>query len=437
MTNASNGIPQGSAARSARLATLPLGFAGRSAARLGKLALGRPADVVAAEMRRRTAEQLFAVLGELKGGALKLGQMLSVFEAAFPPEVGEPYRAALTKLQDAAPPLGALAVDGVLAEELGPEWRDLFAEFDDTPAAAASIGQVHRARWHDGREVAVKVQYPGAGPALLGDYTRLAHTLRAIAVLVPGLDAKPMLAELKERVAEELDYRREAEAQQAFADAYRDDPDILVPAVVHAVDRVLVSEWVTGTPLSVVSAEGGQADRDHAGLRYLRFLLSGPERAGMLHADVHPGNFRVLADGRIAALDFGAVCRLPNGFPRALGVMPRLVQSGADDEIAEVLRAEGFIRPGVRVAPEALAVFLAPVAVPAATETFRFSREWLREQMAALRGSGNTLRHLNLPPTYLLINRVIGSAAAVMCQLECEVPFRGEVTRWLPGFAEG
>src|SRR5690242_11493280 len=133
MTTAENGIPQGAAARTARLAALPLGFAGRSAARLGKRALGRPADVVAAEMRRRTAEQLFAVLGELKGGALKLGQMLSVFEAAFPPEVGEPYRAALTKLQDAAPPLGTVAVDGVLTEELGPDWRASFTEFDDVP----------------------------------------------------------------------------------------------------------------------------------------------------------------------------------------------------------------------------------------------------------------------------------------------------------------
>jgi hypothetical protein len=189
-----------------------------------------------------------------------------------------------------------------------------------------------------------------------------------------------------------------------------------VPAVVHSTERVLISEWASGTPLSTISAQGDQAERDYAGLLYLRFLLSGPERAGLLHADVHPGNFRLLADGRIAALDF--------------------VQEGADDEIAEVLRAEGFIRPGVRIDPEALAVFLAPVAVPSATETFRFSRTWLREQFTALRNSGDTLRQLNLPPTYLLINRVIGSAAAVMCQMECEVPFRAEVARWLPGFAE-
>lgn len=429
-----NDIPKGAAVRTARLAALPLGFAGRSVAGFGKRALGRSADAVAAEVRRRTAEQLFAILGELKGGALKFGQMMSVFEAAFPPEAAEPYRAALTRLQEAAPPLAAGAVDVVLAEELGPDWRKLFAEFDDTPVAAASIGQVHRAVWNDGRPVAVKVQYPGAGPALLGDYARLAHMLRAVSVVFPGLDAKPMLAELRSRVAEELDYRREAEAQRVFAEAYAGDPDVHVPSVVEATDRVLVGDWVGGTPLSEVVAGAGQADRDRAGLTFLRFLLSGPERAGLLHADPHPGNFRLLDDGRLAVLDFGAVCRLPDGFPSAIGTLPRLVQEGDRDGIAEVLRAEGFIRSGVAVDIAALAGFLAPVAVPSETETFRFSREWLRGQAALAMDSASTLRRLNLPPTYVLINRVVGAGAAVLCQLECEVPFRAEASRWLPGF---
>ena len=179
---------------------------------------------MAAEVQARTAEQMFKVLGELKGGAMKFGQALSVFEAALPEELTGPYRATLTKLQDAAPPMPAATVHKVLAEDLGPRWRSRFKEFDDFPAAAASIGQVHRAVYRDGRDVAVKVQYPGAGPALISDLNQVARVARVAAGWVPGLDIKPIMAELKARVTEELDYGLEAKAQAAFAKAFAGDP---------------------------------------------------------------------------------------------------------------------------------------------------------------------------------------------------------------------
>src|SRR4051812_21829421 len=168
-------IPRWAFSRGAKLATLPLGVAGRATVGLGKRIGGRPAEIVASELQARTAEQLFRVLGELKGGAMKFGQALSVFEAALPEDLAAPYRAALTKLQEAAPPMPPMTVHKVLTTGLGTDWRSMFREFDDKPAAAASIGQVHRAAWHDGREVAIKLQYPGAGPALLGDLNQLAR----------------------------------------------------------------------------------------------------------------------------------------------------------------------------------------------------------------------------------------------------------------------
>ena len=264
--------------RTAKLASLPAGLAGRTALGLGKRLGGRPAEIVAAEIQQRTAEQIFRVLGELKGGAMKLGQALSIFEAALPPEIAGPYRATLTRLQESAPPLPAKAVHQVLAQDLGPSWREAFAEFDDIPRAAASIGQVHRAVWQDGRHVAVKIQYPGAGRALLSDFNQLSRAARLFGIIMPGLEVKPLLDELRDRVAEEIDYQLEAASQQAFTKAYSGDPDIYVPAVVQATDHVLITEWMDGTPLARIIDSGSQEERNRAGILFTRFLFSGPAR---------------------------------------------------------------------------------------------------------------------------------------------------------------
>jgi predicted unusual protein kinase regulating ubiquinone biosynthesis (AarF/ABC1/UbiB family) len=426
--------------RGAKLAALPLGVAGRGAIGLGKRIGGRPAEVVTAELQARTAEQLFQVLGQLKGGAMKVGQALSVFEAALPEEIASPYRAALTKLQEAAPPLPVATVHAVLSDQLGPDWRAQFAAFDDRPTAAASIGQVHRATWHDGRPVAVKIQYPGAGQALLGDLKQMSRLARLFSVFVPGLDIKPLLAELTARVAEELDYELEAQHTAAFAAAYEDDPEIFVPHVVASADRVIVTEWVEGVPLSSVIDKGTQDERDRASHLLAHFLFSGPVLAGLLHADPHPGNFRLMPDGRLGVIDFGAVNRMPDGAPEPIGRLARWALEGRAHDVLEALRDEGFVKPGIEVDAEEVLAYLLPMLEPLTADRFQFSRAWLRREalrVADPRSPANQLgRQLNLPPSYLLIHRVTTGTIGVLCQLGGEAEYRGLMERWQPGFAK-
>jgi predicted unusual protein kinase regulating ubiquinone biosynthesis (AarF/ABC1/UbiB family) len=430
-------LPRKAVVRTAKLATVPLGFAGRTALGLGKRLGGRPAELVAAELQARTAEQLFQVLGELKGGAMKFGQALSIFEAAFPEEVAVPYRALLTKLQDSAPPMPTSSVHGVLRVELGPRWRTRFRSFDDHPVASASIGQVHRAVWKDGRDVAVKIQYPGAGAALMSDIRQISRVAKVAAGWIPGIEIGPILDELRDRMAEELDYRLEASAQGAFAEAFRDDPYFHVPDVVKGTEHVIVSEWLEGVPLSRIIAEGTPEQRDTASQLYLEFLLAGPARARMLHADPHPGNFRITPEGRLGVIDFGAVNHLPVGMPPEIGVLLTAGLEGGAEAVLEGLREIGFVKSSIDVDPQRLLDYLEPFMAPFRNDEFTFSRAWLRGVFAHIndpRQPNYTVAFkLNLPPDYLLIHRVWGGGIGVLSQLGGTVRGRAAVDELLPG----
>jgi predicted unusual protein kinase regulating ubiquinone biosynthesis (AarF/ABC1/UbiB family) len=256
----------------------------------------------------------------------------------------------------------------------------------------------------------------------------------------PGMDVKALVNELRERIMEELDYTLEAGSQGAFALMYADDEDFVIPAVVAQAETVLVTEWLDGRPLSDLIVNGSQAERDEAGTRYLRFLFSGPNRVGMLHADPHPGNYRMLPDGRLGVLDFGAVAQLPDGFPASIGRLLRRALDGDHETVLEGLREEGFVKPGVRVDPQPLLDYLAPFVEPAQHATFRFDRDWMRGQFTRLKDPRQENWavgwKLNLPPEYLLVHRVWLGGVGVLCQLGAEVPMRAELDRWLPGFAE-
>lgn len=443
-------LPRKAAARTARLAALPLGYAGRQAMGFGKRLGGRSAESVLTEVQQRTAEQLFRTLGELKGGAMKFGQALSVLEAALPEDVAAPYREHLTALQDSAPPMPTATVRQQLATHLGADWAERLVWLDGAPTAAASIGQVHRGRWLDHttgeeRDVAVKVQYPGAGEALMSDLRQISRLARGVAPVFPGLDIKPLVAELQARAADELDYHLEAEAQSAYAEAFEGHPDISVPPVVAVGGEVLVTEWMDSAhSLAHVIREGTQEERDHYGELFVRFLFEGPRLTGMLHADPHPGNFRILPGpdgglGRLGVLDFGAVARLEDGgMPPATGRLMRIALDADEESLVAGLRAEGFIKERIEVDARQVMDYLAPFVEPAAQERFTFTREWMREQFERVndpRSEEFTLAmKLNLPTSYLLIHRTWIGAIGLLSQLGATAPFREILEESLPGF---
>jgi predicted unusual protein kinase regulating ubiquinone biosynthesis (AarF/ABC1/UbiB family) len=433
-------IRRGRAARNAKLASIPVGFAGRAALGLGKRLTGKSRDDVNAELMEKAANQLFTVLGELKGGAMKVGQALSVMEAAVPEEFGEPYREALTKLQKDAPPLPAAKVHRVLDGQLGTKWRTRFSSFDDTPVASASIGQVHRAVWHDGRDVAVKIQYPGADEALRADLKTMQRMVSVFKQLSPGADVQGVVDELIERTEMELDYRLEAENQRAFAKAYTGDPHFLVPHVVASSPKVMITEWTDGVLMSQIIRSGTVDQRDLCGTRLLELTFGAPARVGMMHGDAHPGNFMLLDDGRMAVIDFGAVAPLPDGLPIELGMIIRLARDKNYDLLLPTMEKVGFIQKGEQVPVKEIDDMLRQYVEPIQVEVFHYTRKWL-QKMAAVNMAGSveqikTARQMDLPAKLAIPLRVIASIVAISAQLDAHVPVRALAEELIPGFAE-
>ncbi len=433
-------IKRGSARRNAKLASIPVGIAGWAAVGAAKRLTGKSKDEVNAELMDRAANQLFSVLGELKGGAMKVGQALSVLEAAVPEEFGEPYREALTKLQKDAPPLSAAKVHRVLDGQLGTAWRERFSEFDDDPVASASIGQVHHGVWRDGREVAVKIQYPGADEALRADLKTMRRLTSVLKQLTPGADVQGVVDELVERTEMELDYRLEANNQRAFAKAYEGHPHFAIPHVVGSAPKVIVSEWIDGKPMSEIIRDGSRHERDVCGTRLFELTFDAPARVGMMHGDAHPGNFMLLPDDRLAVIDFGAVAPLPEGLPVEMGMMIRLAQDKQYDLLFPAMEKVGFIRKGEQLSmadvDEMLAQYVEPVQVP----VFHYSRKWLQRHAAAnMERTPQNLkmaRQMDLPANLAIPLRVIASTVAISAQLDCHVPVREMAQQLIPGYAE-
>jgi predicted unusual protein kinase regulating ubiquinone biosynthesis (AarF/ABC1/UbiB family) len=310
-----NSIPTGRIKRTAKVAGLAGGQTARNyATKAANLTRGEEKRRAAAVNRQaEAAEQILEVLGNMKGAAMKVGQVASYIDTgAFPPEAQERIQEKLAQLRDSAPRVAFKDMRRVIEDELGEKIGDVFSEFDEEAIAAASIGQVYRARLsedagrHAGLEVAVKVQYPGVAEAVRSDLQNLGLLMRVAKRMAPGLDAKAMTAEIKERLSDELDYEQEAQAQRAIARDWRGHPFVVIPDVITSLsrERVLVTEWVEGRSFEEVRGLPA-AERNRFGEIVFRFFSGSLYRNGHFSGDPHPGNYRLMADGRVAFLDFG------------------------------------------------------------------------------------------------------------------------------------
>ena len=300
--------------RAARMTGTAAGVAAREATARAMNATGSSDGRQAAAQRQqlKSARSLVKLFSGMRGAAMKVGQTLSAVDLGLVPEEIRPeFQEILATLQQGAKPVSFAAIRKVIEEDLDEKLSDVFASFDETPIASASIGQVHRATLPDGRVVAVKVQYPGIAEAIHADMQNLRLGLKLLSTIAPGIDTGAIAGEIRERIVEELDYELEASNQHAMARAYRGHPFILVPDVVTSLcrERVLVMDFVEGRRFAE-ARELPAAQRDRIGEILVRFYLNGPMRHRLLNGDPHPGNALYLEDGRVAFLDFGFFKRM-------------------------------------------------------------------------------------------------------------------------------
>jgi predicted unusual protein kinase regulating ubiquinone biosynthesis (AarF/ABC1/UbiB family) len=351
-------IPTSRVARTAKIGGLAAGQAVRQAG-THAANLARTEEGAQAALERRhveAAEQIVAALGTMKGAAMKLGQVMSFLDVGLVPEdYREEFQAKLAALRDAAPKVSFRDMRKVIEQELDDDLHEVFAEFDEDPIAAASIGQVYRARLHDGRDVAVKVQYPGVAAAVRADMQNLGLIMRLIKRIAPGLDAKAIADEIRARIDEELDYELEAQNQRSLARIFRGHPFIVVPDVVTRLsrERVIVSDFVEGTGFEELKHRS-QAERDRLAEIVFRFFMGCLYRHHQFSGDPHPGNFLLLGDGRVAFLDFGLYKRMA---PEAVEFELACQRAVTEDDAArlhELLGGSGFLPHPERVDAESV-----------------------------------------------------------------------------------
>jgi predicted unusual protein kinase regulating ubiquinone biosynthesis (AarF/ABC1/UbiB family) len=429
MARGDDSIPAGRIQRTAKVGQA-IGSSGARYAGTRARNVVRSSDDAAAQIDQRhleTAEKMVDALGQLKGAAMKIGQLASFIDTEFlPPEYRELYQDKLASLRDTAPPMPWKKVRDVLEEEWDEPPEELFEDFEHEAAAAASIGQVHRATLPDGRKVAVKIQYPGVAKALRADMQNAGMIMRLAKALAPGLDAKAAAEELKTRVLEELDYEYEAQNQRTFARAYRGHPFIYVPDVVTRLSRsrVLVSEWVEGMGFEDVKALP-QSQRDRFGEIVYRFCFGSIYHLRHFNADAHPGNYVWTEDGRVAFLDFGMTKQLDADQIELEIVAIRAVLDDDPERLREALADLGFLSKPKRVEAERLMEHVKAVGGWYLEDRdVRIDSEYVMNVMTAISDPRSEfyalMRRENLPANELMGRRMEFGVLAVLGQLQAE-----------------
>jgi predicted unusual protein kinase regulating ubiquinone biosynthesis (AarF/ABC1/UbiB family) len=389
-----------------------------------------------AELDRRfhdeTARAALETMGNMKGALMKLGQIVSFMDETLPPEYQEHLRA----LQCNAPPMSYEMVVRVLHEELGHDPERLFSRFDETPLAAASIGQVHRACTWDGTDVAVKVQYPGVDRAIAADLENAGLLVSLLGAVTPTLDAAPIAEELRSRLIEELDYEIEARNQSHFRSLYEGHPDIVVPKI-HATlssKRVLTSEFVSGTGFYDFAARATDAERHRAVIAMHTFVFDSMFHHHVFNGDPHPGNYLFLDGGRVAFLDFGCVKHFDKSFMRDFRRLNATYLLGDRDGYYEQICAMGFVleKHSHKVDRDWLwewaRWFYEPIL---RDEPFRFTADYCRKSLSTM--FGENMRKMNMPGEYLLLNRITFGLNSVLAKLgACENWHRLSMRHYFP-----
>ncbi|MGI8675025.1 MAG: ABC1 kinase family protein [Thermoleophilaceae bacterium] len=400
-------------------------------------------DRAEATMRRQAeaAEEIVEVLGNMKGAAMKVGQVASFIDTGpMPPEAKERFQAKLAELRDQAPKVSFRDMRKVIEEDLGEKLGSVFADFDEEAIAAASIGQVYRAELKDGRQVAVKVQYPGVAQAVRADLQNMGLILRAMKRMAPGLDAKATATEVRERVTEELDYEHEAQNQRAFARRWRGHPFVVIPDVMTDLshERVLVSEFVEGRPFEEVKRLD-DAERNRFGEMVLRFFFGSLYRIGHFSGDPHPGNFLLMEDGRAAFLDFGMTKKVSRGQVEVEKDVIRRILEGDAERVHEALVEMGAVDPDDEVTtPEAVMDHFRDVA-----DWFYEDREVTLEHeyvSALMIEMGDprsrhwpVMRRETLPPEAMLGRRMEALVLGVLGNLNVRANWHLILREWLFG----
>jgi predicted unusual protein kinase regulating ubiquinone biosynthesis (AarF/ABC1/UbiB family) len=402
---------------------------------------GRNAD----EERRReldeqfaikTAQDVASVLGGMKGAIMKAGQMLSFIADGLPPEAQQ----ALATLQQDVPPMAPTLAAQVVRDELGDDPERVFLEWDPVPLGAASIGQVHRAVTRDGRVVAVKVQYPGVDKAIKSDLdnAEMLYGLFASFAL-PNLDVKALVDELRARMADELDYRLEAKLQNEFADRYAGHPFVRVPRVLHelSTQRVLTSEWVDGMRFDEFRATADEATKQKAAEVLMRFAQGSIHHFHVFNGDPHPGNYVFHPDGTVTFLDFGLVKRWAPGELESLdGILDRILDGDGEGTVAEAVAA-GFLAPDHRLDPMHIYDYVSTPYEPFMSDHFTYTQDWTANALGKvvdIKGEfGSVLKVLNMPPHYVILDRVVWGMSALLGRLGASNDFRGLLAEYRKG----